>query len=193
MTMQVVQADAVPPQEWRNRGGYTRELLAWPSTIDPLVRISLADINTDGPFSAFVGMQRWFKVIEGAGVELRFADGPKHVSIYHPPLRFDGASAPQCRLLDGRTRDLNLMYRSGSHATMQSIDDEEAWRADSLHCGLFTAVAGAWRCADGRHVELPARSLLWLDPAPAEAMYFKPRRSLPHATAWWLTFSPATR
>ena len=60
-----------PPQPWRNGGGVTRELLAWPDGGDWRVRVSVADIDADGPFSAFPGVERWFAVLEGAGVALR--------------------------------------------------------------------------------------------------------------------------
>lgn len=191
MTIKVVNADAVSPQPWQNHGGYTRELLAWPSAAEPLLRISLADIDSDGPFSAFAGMQRWFMVLEGAGVELDFGGDSKSVTPDDPPLHFDGAAAPRCRLLDGGTRDLNLMHRCGSDAAIQRVDDGAPWRAGSAQCGLFAAVAGTWHCADGRRVELPARSLLWLNPGPAESMHFDADHAAPQTVGWWLAFTPA--
>jgi environmental stress-induced protein Ves len=50
-------------QTWRNGGGSTRELLAWPEATDWQARISVAEITRDGPFSAFAGVQRWFAVL----------------------------------------------------------------------------------------------------------------------------------
>jgi environmental stress-induced protein Ves len=35
-----------------------------------VVRLSVADIERDGPFSAFAGLIRWFAVLSGAGVLL---------------------------------------------------------------------------------------------------------------------------
>ena len=58
------------PQAWRNGGGSTRELLAWPAGADWRVRVSVAEIGADGPFSAFDGVERWFAVLSGAGVVL---------------------------------------------------------------------------------------------------------------------------
>jgi environmental stress-induced protein Ves len=40
---------------WKNGGGVTRELLAWPGGGDWQVRISVAEIEADGPFSSFPG------------------------------------------------------------------------------------------------------------------------------------------
>ena len=43
----------VPAQAWRNGGGTMRELLAWPDASDWQLRVSVAEIEADGPFSAF--------------------------------------------------------------------------------------------------------------------------------------------
>ena len=66
----VVALMSAAPQPWRNGGGVTRELLAG-RTEDWSVRLSVADIERDGPFSAFAGVDRWFAVLSGAGVVAR--------------------------------------------------------------------------------------------------------------------------
>ena len=40
----MIYADDIAPQPWRNGGGTTRELLAWPSAEHCNLRIALADI-----------------------------------------------------------------------------------------------------------------------------------------------------
>ena len=72
MTLHTIQTDAARTYPWRNGGGVTRELLTWPplSGDDWAVRVSVATIDKDGPFSAFPGIQRWFAVLDGAGVQL---------------------------------------------------------------------------------------------------------------------------
>ena len=109
-----VHADRVAPSAWRNGGGQTRELLTRPAAGEWQLRISLADITRDGPFSAFPGVQRWFGVVAGAGVALRFGQEVQTVTADSPAFEFDGTAAPQCSLLGGPTRDLNLMLRNGS-------------------------------------------------------------------------------
>jgi hypothetical protein len=105
----IVDADAVAPVAWKNGGGRTRELLRWPETGDWRLRISLADIDADGPFSPFPGVRRWFVVLEGQGVELDLGGRRCVLRPGDAPLAFDGAAAPGCRLLGGPTRDLNMM------------------------------------------------------------------------------------
>lgn len=120
MSFQCITVDTVTPQAWRNGGGQTRELLAWPNAADWTLRISLADIQADGPFSSFPGVQRWFAVVQGEGVQLQFADATRVIGLADEPLCFDGALAPGCAMLHGPTRDLNLMLR-GAAGRMQRV------------------------------------------------------------------------
>ena len=63
---------------WKNGGGTTRELLSWPPGVaDWHWRISVAQVETEGPFSRFDGVQRWFAVLDGEGVELALGQGPE--------------------------------------------------------------------------------------------------------------------
>src|SRR5512134_723973 len=99
----LIRLDDVAPQRWRNGGGWTRELLALPGAVDWRVRVSVADIEADGPFSSFPGVQRTFAVLEGAGVELTI-DGRAHrVDPASDALQFAGSAATHCRLLNGPT------------------------------------------------------------------------------------------
>jgi environmental stress-induced protein Ves len=98
---------------WRNGCGRTRELLSWPSAADWQVRVSVAEIEADGPFSAFAGIDRCFAVLDGAGVVLALPGGDRRLTPGDGAAAFPGEAAPMCRLLDGPTRDLNLMVRRG--------------------------------------------------------------------------------
>lgn len=156
----LIEADRQPAQAWRNGGGLTRELFAWPAGADWRLRLSLADIEADGPFSAFAGVQRHFAVIEGGDVALRFGDGgvEQLLRVGDAPLAFDGVLAPTCRLLAGPTRDLNLMLRGLDGglrlAASGELDDSPGWRA------LFSASGGRLQGAGAQSWQLPPRSLL---------------------------------
>ena len=110
----LVSRAAAVAQRWRNGGGVTRELLAWPSAAQWSVRISVADVTEAGPFSRFPGVERWFAVLEGGGVRLRLPEGPREVGPASLPLRFDGGVPVDCTLVEGPTRDLNLMAPPGA-------------------------------------------------------------------------------
>jgi environmental stress-induced protein Ves len=189
-----VDAASVAPQAWRNGGGQTRELLAWPAGSDWRLRISRADIASDGPFSAFPGIERWFAVLQGAGVILTFADAVHQLQAGDAPLRFDGAAAPGCRLLDGATQDLNLMLRHGT-GVMRAVQDAQPWQETFAMRGLYTTVAGHWN--DGQqNCPVPADTLLWVAASAMNAWTFAPdlgrgARGQKSATgAWWLGFTP---
>lgn len=186
MTPRAIALDAVRPQPWRNGGGITRELLAWPTSDDWNVRLSVADIEADGPFSALPGVVRWFAVVEGAGVDLDFATGSRRITRADPPLRFDGGLAPVCRLVDGPTRDLNLMLRNAGGAMALAID-HRPWSPAGLACGLFAAVDGVCH-ADARRERVPARTLLWYD-APPPVLRFAADNDTGAPVGWWLQWS----
>ena len=181
-------ADA-PPQPWRNGGGSTRELLAWPSAEDWQLRLSVADIDADGPFSIFDGVQRWFVVLQGAGVALTIDGQPRRQRMADAPLHFDGGARTDCRLLDGPTRDLNLMLRRRCGGLLPA-QAGQAWQPPGGVCGLFSRLPG--RCqvtvagdAQPDHA-LPALALLWFATAPA-GLCWQPltvRDAQPQA--WWL-------
>lgn len=192
---QIIRLDDIAPQAWRNGGGQTRELLRWPA--DPntpwQMRISVADIESDGPFSAFTNVGRWFAVMEGVGVTLCFANEEKRLLKSGAPLYFDGGVPPDCKLIDGRTRDLNLMLHLGT-GKMQSAFDRLAWRSSAIQCGLFTTVAG-YLHGGTKHVgPIAAHSLVWFDKAPSASIFFE---ALENATqpatqpiGWWMSFTP---
>jgi hypothetical protein len=188
--MKLVHLKDVAPQPWRNGGGQTRELLTWPEGGDWRLRISLADIEQDGPFSSFPGVTRWFTVIQGPGVVLRFGDRTETLGPDSAPLRFDGGAAPDCSLIDGPTRDLNLMLRGGE-GMIQSVLAGEPWGEGFAQRGLFTAVPGAFRFK-GLSTPLPAHTLAWQSDAGG-APVFEPDRSAFGPVGWWLGYSPGSR
>jgi environmental stress-induced protein Ves len=189
--MSLVLLAEVAPQAWRNGGGTTRELLAWPA-VDAAgnacpwqVRVSVARIDQDGGFSAFDGVDRWFTVLEGAGVTLSLPRGEVVQTAENAPVHFKGEDAPMCHLLDGPTLDLNLMVRrdGGTGAMRRASAGSRAdgladWRA------LYTADALTLEL-DGAVMPLAAGSLLWL--AGEQRVGWQVVDE--HARAWWLSWS----
>lgn len=190
MTPLIVRAEETAPQPWRNGGGQTRELLAWPPGGDWQVRISRADIEADGPFSAFPGVQRWFVVLEGAGVALHFADGQKQLHCGDAPFEFDGEAAPLCTLLDGPTQDLNLMVRKGQ-GRLQSVTAGKSWMTAHAAQGLYTSVPGIWRNGTQSQA-LAAHTLLWNHGDNTDLWTFTPETLTRPTQAWWIAFTPDT-
>lgn len=198
--------NTVAPTPWRNGGGTTRELLAWPRSDDWQLRLSVADVASDGAFSAYPGVQRWFAVLHGAGVVLRWP--PPHPSMttvtpISAVLHFDGAAPPHAQLLAGPVQDLNLMSRS-PHAGLHPVQAGQAWQAPApaapaTHsapgpriCGLWTAVAGQLHTGHSTHT-LPAQCLFHrvADAAhPTTPWTFHPQHPTDRP-GWWFHFQPA--
>lgn len=190
MTTTLLCADDVPPQPWRDGGGRTRELLAWPSAADWHLRLSVADIAADGPFSVFEGVQRWFVVLQGAGVALTINGQAQVQRMADPPLHFDGAARTDCQLLDGPTRDLNLMLRGRQGGLLPALPGQ-AWQPPGGICGLFSRLPGHCQITAAAgdtpsdHA-LPAMALLWFASTPA-GLCWQPLTTIdPLPQAWWL-------
>lgn len=191
-----VELSATPPQPWRNGGGTTHELLAWPPGATAWrVRVSVARIDANGPFSRFDGVQRWFAVLDGAGVVLQRPGGPVSLTPASTPLGFDGAEAPGCQLIAGPTHDLNLMALAGAgRAGMARVVAGQALAGAHRWRGLYTAVAARLHTDQGPALVLPAHSLAWADEGLAPAWHCTtatattPTTALP---AWWLTLDTA--
>ncbi|MBC7601797.1 MAG: HutD family protein [Ramlibacter sp.] len=160
MRWNIVQLGDMHSQRWRNGGGTTRELLALPTSADWRLRISVAEVESDGPFSVFPGVSRWFAVLHGAGVRLRMGGEEYLVECAGAPLQFDGAVAVDCLLVDGPTQDLNLMVR-GRGAAMRRIAGTNNHRFSARAIVAVYANAQTTVSVDDERLVLEAGSLGW--------------------------------
>ena len=97
-------------QRWRNDGGWTREIHREGGAEDWSWRLSIAEVEADGPFSRFPGIDREIVLLSGAGMRLQFDGRAVELVPEAPRLRFAGEAAVDCTLLDGPTTDFNLMW-----------------------------------------------------------------------------------
>jgi uncharacterized protein len=117
---------------WKNGGGVTREIAAFPAGagLDTFVwRVSVADVAQPGPFSRFPGIDRTLVLLSGAGMLLDEAGGATHA--LKKPLdaaHFNGETAINATLVDGATRDFNLMLRRGRARGLIDV-----WRGAGEH------------------------------------------------------------
>ncbi|HJT96792.1 MAG TPA: HutD family protein [Rhodanobacteraceae bacterium] len=99
---------------WKNDGGWTTEIARDPGgeAADFRWRVSIAEIERDGPFSSFPGVTRDLLLLSGAGVELDIDDAPtERLTERFQRAHFEGEARVDCRLIAGPTRDFNVMAR----------------------------------------------------------------------------------
>ena len=131
---------------WKNGGGTTVELAAFPEASNFETfgwRISMADVASDGPFSAFPGIDRTLIVVEGEGIELDVEGIAYPLDRASPKLSFSGDDITAGRLLSGPIRDLNVMTRRGRfrHRT-RFVESGVALLAEETSTAFIVALDG---------------------------------------------------
>ncbi len=121
---------------WKNGGGVTHELAREGEGVAGFgVRLSVADVATDGPFSRFPGVDRVILMLHGGGFRLRRDDGHTvTIDRPHAPFAFVGEDVWDCALLDGPVVDFNVMT-------------DRATRRAEVAVGGPGAVDGRWLLA----------------------------------------------
>src|SRR4051794_27525326 len=97
---------------WKNGGGRTTEIASFPPGLSLegfSWRVSVADVERNGPFSAFPGVDRTLVLLQGAGLILAGVGEPLEVRAHYEPVKFVGDIGLECTLYDGPVRDFNLM------------------------------------------------------------------------------------
>ena len=97
---------------WANGAGITYEVTRFPTSGDFDWRISLADIDNDGPFSVLEGIDRVLVLMEGNHMFLTHDDEAVRIDEL-VVFAFPGEIPFDCTLPAGPARDLNIMTRRG--------------------------------------------------------------------------------
>jgi len=188
VSLQIVQCERIAPQPWKNGGGQTRELFVWPPGGPWSLRISVADVRAEGPFSPFPGIERWFTVLEGDGVLLSFPRRRVMLDSESEPLHFDGSDAPDCELNGGPSRDLNLMVRhDAGRGLMQRATAGAEWPSHAPLRAVFTTGPALLQINDTDAARLPAWSLAISAHGANQRWRIDGDAPL---RAWWLAFEP---
>ncbi|MEM5313607.1 HutD family protein [Paraburkholderia sp. JHI869] len=143
--IEVRSVDSLPVERWRNGGGVTRTIAAngahW--------RISLAEVERNGPYSRFEGIDRLSFVLRGAGVMLRETDSAVMLKPFEAA-GYDGGAQWNATLIDGPVTALNVMTARGRYrVTIRAITEPvSVLRGCSVAVVALQAVC-AWRTSDG--------------------------------------------
>lgn len=122
---------------WKNGAGSTLEVAAAPvgsGLPDFYWRVSIADVEAEGPFSLFPGVDRVLTLVDGPSMVLA-VDSTDYRLTPATPFAFPGESTVSCRLPAGPIRGINVMTRRGRAAASVTVLDVEAHRDITVHPG----------------------------------------------------------
>ncbi|ESY65520.1 HutD family protein [Mesorhizobium sp. M0051] len=113
--MRILRAAEYRSMPWKNGGGVTTEIAVSPTGAgldDFDWRVSMARVESSGPFSQFAGIDRTLAVLEGEGIILEIAGYPP-TSINRATALFSFPADVQssATLIGGPITDLNVMTR----------------------------------------------------------------------------------
>ncbi|CAG0950961.1 Protein Ves [Burkholderiales bacterium] len=131
---------------WRNGAGHTSEIAAGPDAEAFAWRVSIAEIERDGPFSDWPGVDRTLVLLDGRGVVLAQDDVEVAMLAQHEPYRFAGDRACSCRLVRGPARAFNLMVRRTRARGDVVVVEGAAAIAGPFRHGVCYAAQGASEC-----------------------------------------------
>lgn len=148
MTARVIREHDLVRVPWKNGGGTTAEVAAFPegSSFETFGwRLSMADVASDGPFSLFPGIDRTLILVKGDGIELDVEGIAYPLDRNAPKLSFSGDDITTGRLLSGPIRDLNVMTRRGQfrHRT-RFVESGVALLSDDTTVAFLVALDGSF-------------------------------------------------
>jgi uncharacterized protein len=169
---------------WKNGGGRTTEIAAYPpdGVLERFIwRASIADIERNGPFSAFPGVDRTLVLLQGAGLVLTGVGEALEVRAHYEPVSFAGDISLECTLTAGPVRDFNLMVRRTQARGELAVVSGSAEAIVPARFQLCYAAVGVCECLRAGHVPLtlPEGNALLVESADAipSALHVNPLSS----------------
>jgi uncharacterized protein len=114
---------------WKNGGGTTRDIVVSPpgASLDAFDwRLSLAQVDRDGPFSLFANVDRTLVLLSGA---MTLHQHDRRIDLVrNEPFAFEGERAIEATVGGGATLDFNVMTRRGraSHSARRESFSKQA-------------------------------------------------------------------
>ncbi|CCA60716.1 Conserved hypothetical protein [Streptomyces venezuelae ATCC 10712] len=187
-SMRHFDVETLTPGRWLNGGGATREIASQPETGEFGWRASIADIDRDGAFSVFPGVDRTLTLVAGNGVLLTSPGAFERLPAREgEPVAFSGDLDLSAELLDGACRVFNIMVRRGRWT------GRVARVADPVvptpgHAGVLHVLRGRWQAGDSRLVLDGGQGVWWDEHDSASGEGVVPLS--PDAVALWADLVP---
>ncbi len=138
----------IPSTPWKNGGGRTREIACSPhgaTMADFDWRVSIAEVNSDGAFSRFENVDRTILLLAGEGMTLTDTRAGSVHALTTPlvPFAFAGETPIAAKLVNGASRDFNVMTRRGTFsATVEVITENRLLKL--AENGVLLTTQGRW-------------------------------------------------
>src|ERR1044072_6743781 len=104
--LRIIRSASYPTRPWKNGGGTTRDIALWPrgASLDDFDwRLSLAQVDRDGPFSRFDNVDRTLVLLSGA---MTLQEQDRRIDLVrHQPFTFAGERAIEATVAGGATLD----------------------------------------------------------------------------------------
>ncbi|RWM91041.1 MAG: HutD family protein [Mesorhizobium sp.] len=168
--MRILRAADYRSMPWKNGGGVTTEIAVSPAgaALDDFDwRVSMARVESGGPFSEFAGVDRSLAVLEGEGIILDIAGRPAAtVTKTSAPLSFPADVPTRAALIAGPITDLNVMTRRGrmTHAVDRLVISASTDIQSAADATLILCVDGEITVAGAAPVRIGPRDALLLGP-----------------------------
>lgn len=142
MTDQLIRFADAKTMPWLGGGGVTHELARHPVDDDFGWRLSVAEVQQDGPFSRLEGVDRTIVLCSPGRMILQ---APDSVELQRfSPYSFDGGLDVSCTVPEGPTLDFNVMTRRGAY-----VADVAAVIGDSAPIEVPAGAQAYVFCMDG--------------------------------------------
>lgn len=144
MNTPIIRAQDCRPVAWKSGRGITREIAVHPVGADIehfIWRTSVAEVNSDAPFSSFPGIDRHIMLLDGVGFTMTLDDDRTHaLNTPFVPFAFAGESTVAVALAGGPTRDFNLMVRrTNASGEVVVLREPGVYHLDATAVLLYTA------------------------------------------------------
>jgi environmental stress-induced protein Ves len=127
--LRIIRSADYPTRPWKNGGGTTRDIAVSPpgASLDTFDwRLSLAQVDRDGPFSRFDHVDRTIVLLSGA---MTLHERDRRIDLVrNEPFAFAGERAIEATVAGGSTRDFNVMTRRAraSHTARRESFSKQA-------------------------------------------------------------------
>jgi hypothetical protein len=180
--MRILRAADRKASPWKNGGGTTREITAFPPASglnDFAWRVSMAKVETSGSFSIFPGVERTLTVLSGTMRLLAVGRDPIVLTPSSKPFEFPGDLGICARLIEGPVEDLNVMVRRGEFSasvTRIALNREITHEVSLRHTSICLCEEGPieFGIANHDHCLEQGDSMIFDDANPATLLVRSP-------------------